>query len=111
MTPEHIHNLIPIALFFSIAWAIKIVIEARMRHLLLNSTVGQEHARTVLENEESRRRHSSLRWGLILTALAIGFLLIELFDWREATPGAIAVLLAATGLGNLAYFFISRRLQ
>ena len=33
--------------------------------------------------------------------LAVGFALIECFGWDDVTPGAIAVLLGATGIGNL----------
>ena len=64
----------------------------------------------MLQGEEHQRRHASLRWGVILLALALGFVLIEVFGWREVTPGVIAVLLAVTGAGNLAFYAISRKL-
>jgi hypothetical protein len=63
-----------------------------------------------VENEEQQRRHASVRWGVVLVSLAVGFALIEFFGWEEVTPGAIAVLLGATGIGNLASFAISRNL-
>ena len=44
-----------------------------------------------------------------MVALAIGFVLIEAFGWDEVTPGVIAVLLGATGLGNLAYYAAARK--
>ena len=49
---------------------------------------------------------------LLLPALVVGlgFGLIEWFGWRDVTPGAVAVLAGATGLGNLVFFAISRRL-
>ena len=60
--------------------------------------------------EEQRRRHSSLRWGIVLLSVALGFGLIQWFGWRDVTPGMIAVLAGATGLGNLVFFAISRKL-
>ena len=42
--------------------------------------------------------------------LAVGFALIEFFGWDDITPGAIAVLLGATGFGNLVSYYISRDL-
>ena len=49
-----------------------------------------------------------LVFGIVLTSLAVGFGLIEWFGWDEITPGAIAVLLGATGVGNLAFYTIAR---
>jgi len=51
-----------------------------------------------------------LRWGIVLVALALGFGLIQWFGWQDVTPGLVAVLAGATGLGNLAFFAISRKL-
>lgn len=102
--------LIPIALFISIAYAIKAVVDARVRGKLVSSGGADELVRSMLLGEEQQRRHASLRWGIILLALALGFVLIEAFGWREVTPGVIAVLLGATGLGNLAFYFAARRL-
>jgi hypothetical protein len=43
-------------------------------------------------------------------ALAAAFGLIQASGWNEVTPGVIALLIGATGLGNLAYYMLSRRL-
>jgi len=66
--------------------------------------------RSLVQNEEQQRRHTSLRWGIVLTALAVGFGLIEFFGWDDVTPGAIGLLLGATGIGNLAFYSIARNL-
>lgn len=102
--------LIPITLFLSIAYAIKVVVDARVRRQMVDSNGSQELVRSILEGDEVRRRHASLRWGVVLLSMALGFVLIEAFGWTEITPGVIAVLLGATGLGNLAYYIVSRRL-
>jgi hypothetical protein len=61
--------------------------------------------------EEQQRRHSSLRWGIVLTFIAVGFGLIEAFGWKDATPGAVAVLIGATGVGNLAFYWLARQME
>ncbi|MDQ3056653.1 MAG: hypothetical protein M3Q96_02750, partial [Pseudomonadota bacterium] len=94
----------------SIAYAIKVVVDARVRRQMVDSNGSQELVRSMLEGDEVRRRHASLRWGVVLLSMALGFVLIEAFGWTEITPGVIAVLLGATGLGNLAYYMVSRRL-
>jgi hypothetical protein len=43
--------------------------------------------------------------------MAVGFSLIEAFGWNQVTPGVIAVLLAATGVGNLVSYALARRMN
>ncbi|MGN6704687.1 MAG: DUF6249 domain-containing protein [Rhodanobacter sp.] len=102
--------LIPITMFICIAYAIKVVADARVRRQMVNAGGSEELVNSVLRDEELRRRYSSLRWGIVLVALALGFGLIQWFGWQEVTPGMVAVLAGATGLGNLAFFAISRKL-
>ncbi|MBC7989976.1 MAG: hypothetical protein H7Y19_10400 [Luteimonas sp.] len=101
--------LIPIVLFICITYAIKAVVDARVRRQMVSANGSEDLVRSILEGEETRRRHASLRWGIVMVALAIGFVLIEAFGWDEVTPGVIAVLLGATGLGNLAYYAAARK--
>ena len=102
--------LIPITLFVCIVYAIKVVIDARTRKQMIESNGSQDLVRSMLEGEEARRRHGSLRWGVTLVALAIGFGLVQASGWSEINPGVIAVLVGATGLGNLAYYLLARKL-
>ena len=101
-------NLIPISLFVVIYLSIKAVVDARTRRIMVQSNGSEEMLRSILDGEETRRRQASLRWGTILVALAIGFGLIEAFGWNQASPGVFAILLGATGLGNLAAYFLAR---
>jgi hypothetical protein len=102
--------LIPITLFLAIAYTIKAVVDAGVRRKMVDGNGSQELVRSMLESEDIRRRHGSLRWGIVLTALAIGFGLVQSAGWDELNPGVIAVLLGATGLGNLAYYLLARKL-
>jgi hypothetical protein len=103
--------LIPISLFVCIAYSIKVCMDARVRRRMVEAGGSAELVDSLLRDEELRRRHSSLRWGIVLLSLALGFGLIQWFGWDEVTPGLIAVLAGATGLGNLVFFAISRRLR
>jgi len=103
--------LIPIALFASIAYSIKTVADAYTRRRIVESHGSEDLVRTLIEGETTRRRHASLHWGSVLVALAIGFALVELIGADDVTPGVIALLLGATGLGNLAYYVLELRLK
>ena len=102
--------LVPITLFAAIAYSIKAVVDARVRKQLVASNGAPDLVRSILECDESNRRLSSLRWGITLVALAVGFGIVEAAGWTEITPGVIAVLVGAIGLGNLASFAASRKL-
>ena len=103
-------SLIPITLFICIAYVIKAVVDARVRSRLVGAGGAEELVNSLMRDEEQRRRQSSLRWGIVLLSLAVGFGLIQWYGWQEVTPGVIAVLAAATGLGNLVSFAVARRL-
>ena len=102
--------LVPITLFAAIAYSIKAVVDARVRKQLVASNGAPDLVRSILEGDEANRRLSSLRWGITLVALSIGFAIVEAAGWREITPGVIAVLIGAIGLGNLASFAAARKL-
>ena len=102
--------LIPIVLFVCIAYAIKAVVDARVRRQMVESNGSQELVRSIIEGEETRRRQGSLRWGVVLLALGVGFTAISAQGLDEVTPATLAILLIATGLGNLAYFLLARKL-
>ena len=102
--------LIPVTLFVCIAYAIKAVVDARVRKQLVSSNGSPELVASILRADETNRRLSSLRWGITLVMLAIGFAIVEAAGWTDITPGVIAVLVGAVGLGNLASFAASRKL-
>ena len=103
--------LIPVTLFLCITYSIKAVVDARVRKQMVASNGVPSLVRGILEGEEAARRLSSLRWGITMLALALGFVIVEGRGWEEITPGTIAVLVGALGLGNLAFFAVSRKLR
>lgn len=102
--------LVPITLFICIVFAIKIVVDARFRSKLLQTGGAEDLLRSMALDDDQRRRHGALRWGIVMVLLAIGFAVLEALGWDDVTPGTIAVVLGAVGLGNLSYYFIARKL-
>jgi hypothetical protein len=91
-----------------IALTVKAIVEGRTRQKFFASAASDERMRSLLRYEARLRRHAALRWGLVMSGLAGGFAVIDAIGWQDVTPGAIAVLLAATGIGNLASYAIER---
>ncbi|WP_242111912.1 hypothetical protein [Luteimonas aquatica] len=101
--------LVPISLFVCIAYSIKAVVDARVRKQLVSGNGSPELVRGLLEGDEANRRLSSLRWGITLVALGIGFGVITALGLDDIRPSTLAILLVALGLGNLAFYGISRK--
>ncbi|UXI66508.1 hypothetical protein [Tahibacter amnicola] len=101
--------LIPIFMFGCITYVVKLLIDARMRYLLLRMAAAEDVVRGIVASEQVQRRHASLRTGITLGMVALGFALIESFGWRDVTPGVIAVLAGALSAGNLIYYHLARR--
>jgi hypothetical protein len=99
------------ALFAAIAFSIKTIVDARARGKLLESSAQESLVHSILREEERRRRQSALRWGIVLVFLSVGFAVVELEGWDHPSPGVLAVLLGATGLGNVASYLVCRRLD
>ena len=102
--------LVPISVFVCIAYSIKVCVDAMVRRRMINTGGSPDLLDSLLRDEKQRRLHSSLRWGIVLLSVALGFGLVEWFGWKEVTPGLVAVLAGTTGLGNLIFFAVSRRL-
>ena len=107
----NVEVLIPIVLFVCITYCVKLVVDARMRSKMLKDGGSADLMRSLVQSEAQQRRHSSLRSGLILTAIALGFAAIQFNGWQEINAGVIAVLAAATGIGNLVFYALTRRLD
>ncbi len=101
--------LVPVSLFICITYAIKAVMDARVRKQLVSSNGSPELVQSIMANDETNRRLSSLRWGITLVALAIGFGIVQGAGWTEINPGVIALLIGSLGLGNLAFYALSRK--
>jgi hypothetical protein len=103
---------IPITLFICVTYTIKLIVDARVRWKMLRGGTGSEDlVRSMMQGEELRRRHASLRWGITLLTLAIGFGVIQLMGWTEINAGVVALLIGATGVGNVLSFVASRRFE
>ncbi len=101
--------LIPIFLFACIVYTIKLVLDAMARRRMVHAGITPGLVSSMLKAEEKNRSHSSLRWGIVLVALAIGFGIIQWAGWNDLNAGMIAVLAGVTGLGNLVFYAIARR--
>jgi len=60
---------------------------------------------------ETARRRSALRWGLGLTLIGVAFGIIDGTNLSSDSPGAWGILMAAAGIGLLAYHGIANKFR
>ena len=104
--------LIPLGFFGMIAYIAKLIGDTRIRRKALDSQASADVAEAILNQrwkEPSTR--SALKWGLIVVALGIGVLLVDLLTIGFESPLAYAILLLATGMALLGYYFVERETQ
>lgn len=102
--------IVPVGLFVAVVYSIKLLVDARMRYLFFKAG-SPEAVQALFVGEERLRRLASLRWGLVLTALAVGLGLSSAMAWEAWSLPGLAMVLAALGLGNLASFWVTSRLD
>lgn len=102
------HIVVPVALFFSIVWVIKMIIDARTRYLYLRGGAPETIA-ALVAGEERMRRLGMLRWGVLLTTLAVAFVVIDRVDIDARSAMTWGLIFGALGLGNLGAYMLVRR--
>ncbi len=92
--------VVPIGLFVSVVYTIKLLVDARMRYLLFRAG-APDTVQALFEGEEQLRRMGSLRAGTVLVGLALGLAVASAQGWALTTLPGLAVLLGAWGVALL----------
>ncbi len=101
--------VVPFGLFISVVYTIKLLVDARMRYLIFRSGEPAT-AQALFQGEDRLRDKATLRSGMVLTACAVGVGVVSATGWPAFSAPAVATLLAALGLGQLAAFATARKL-
>ncbi len=100
--------LIPFFFALCIVVVIRIVVEARLRRRLAETHANEELVRSLVRADETMRRDSALKWGMVLTTMGLSLGLIDLFNLGVEDPSAFGLLIGSAGLGMLAYHALRR---
>jgi hypothetical protein len=103
--------LVPIAFFIAVVMAIKVIVDSRLRRRLAETNPSEELMKQMMAADEVARRLSALKWGLVLTLLGIAFGIIDASNLNSDDPGAWGILLAAAGIGMLAYHALANKFR
>jgi hypothetical protein len=96
--------VVPLALFFSVVYGLKLLIDARLRYLFWRGGGTPETTAALFAGEERLRRMGMLRLGIVSVAVAAGLLMADATGTQLLSTPGLGMLLLALGLGNLAAF-------
>ncbi len=102
-------TLIPIVLFICIAYAVKVIMDGRVRQRLAQSGASEDLVRTMLMADEQNRKVSSLKWGLVLVLVGVAFGIIDIFNLDAGDPATFGIVIGAAGLGMLGFHALANR--
>jgi hypothetical protein len=101
--------LIPMVGFVCLVAIVHAVVDGRVRRRLVETHASEELVRALAEAERHDRRTAALKFGLVLVASGVGFVLVGWLGLGSENPAAYGVLLGSAGTGLLIYHVLQSR--
>ncbi|MEM9832680.1 MAG: DUF6249 domain-containing protein [Bacteroidota bacterium] len=103
--------MIPIVvgiIFFSVVSIIRTITDYQLRRKMIQMGHVDPNSIAILKKQRSSRMES-LKWGLIILFIGIGFMIISLPGININSPLPFGIMAVCVAIGFLAYFVISKR--
>lgn len=101
--------LIPISFFICVVYAIKVVVDGRMRRRLAETNGSEDLFKAMLAADEQSRRLGALKWGMVLTTVGVSFFIQQVLKLGPNDPATFGLLFVAAGAGLLGYHLLASR--
>lgn len=99
--------IVPALLFLCVTYAFKLLIDARLRWLLMRSG-SPDTVQALLRGEQQLRQAESLRGGLSMLGAAAGLAVVAACDWPPLSAATFAALLAGVGAAQVTAHLLLR---
>ncbi|MEM6842218.1 MAG: DUF6249 domain-containing protein [Bacteroidota bacterium] len=103
--------MIPIVvgiIFFSVVSIIRTITDYQLRRKMIQMGHVDPNSIAILKKQRSSRMES-LKWGLIILFIGIGFMIISLPSININSPLPFGIMAVCVATGFLTYFVISKR--
>jgi hypothetical protein len=99
--------IVPLGLFWAVAYTIRLLVDARMRYLYFKAG-APDTVQALFKGEAQLRRANTLRWGILLLTLGLAMGLAAQLEWPALSLPSLALWVGALGLGHLATYAAMR---
>lgn len=96
-------------IFFTVAWVIKSLSDARTRNRLIDKGLVNPQVKHLFNQHEDLRALSSLKWGMVLVAIGAAALISQLFPYYTDGEITIGLMFLFAGLAFLIYYPIAEK--
>ena len=101
--------LITAIVFFSVVAFVKILVDARIRHKLIDKGMVDENIKYLYSEGLESHVPASLKWGMVLVGIGLGFIIGQLVPSRISDEVTVGSIFTLAGLGLILYYFIARK--
>ncbi|HUF30175.1 MAG TPA: DUF6249 domain-containing protein [Gemmatimonadaceae bacterium] len=105
--------LVPFGFFVTVAYIfvgiVRAVSDGRTRRKLIETGASPELAAALVSAPARGEPDPTLRWGIVIGALGLGFIVLQLLPFPEDDPIMIGLLLVFLSAGLLLSYAITRR--
>lgn len=103
--------LIVSVIFGTFAFVIKSILEYRIKQKLISAGMVDEKLKFLNFDKLANYAPSSLKWGLVLTFIGAGILILKLYPGYVEDEAVFGTMLIAAGAGLLTYYFIANSMM
>ena len=100
-------ELIPMVLFITVGWIVKIVSENKTRRFLIEKGDLNENVKFLFDKPQSQIA-ASMKWGFVLIGVGIA-LLISTMTYSITEEGTFGLMFLFAGVGLLVFYFIAKQ--
>ena len=100
-------ELIPMVLFLTVGWIVKIVSDNKTRRLLIDKGEVNENAKFIFDRPQSQIA-ASMKWGFVLIGVGLA-LLISTMTYSITEEGTFGLMFLFAGVGLLVFYFIAKQ--
>jgi hypothetical protein len=102
--------LIPISLFFVIAYIIKVISDNRVRHRLIEKGQIDDSIRNAFSENSELRNLQSLKWGMVLIGLGLALFIGQFMPYNIREEISVGGMFLFAGLALIIYYSFARKL-
>lgn len=97
-------------IFGSITAIVKIISDNRIRRMLIEKGDIDENIKYLFTDKNAYAVPTSLKWGMVLVALGLAFLVSQFLPVRHDEAMLFALLFIFGGAALVAYYFIGKKM-
>ena len=101
--------LIPIGIFASIAFMVKVISDNKVKHKLIDKKILDENIKYLFLKSTFSHPVVNIKWSFILMAIGLPLLLVEIFPTFFSDRVIIAFMFIFSGIGFYLYYFIAQK--